>query len=315
MKALWLFWVLLIPGFADSVSSVWHITEENAIVSVEDMPADTIEEDIVTESEGVEDLPLAKTYPLQEAAPHQEVLSYKKGSDNIVKEEPRAEDPVKEGDSVPAQKLQMQRQSEVQIDYLAKGKQFLSGVYRQSAQQRYLLIAGLLSFVSLLFLLFRRKKRKRDAPASELFLHDAQWTRLLESFSRLQGEVHQQFIQRKQNILFNDDFTQYQKAKALIELEKEYTDYEHTYLPKLFSNDFTAFIEAERVLSSRPELHEIIREFIEVTMSERTFTKLQKEHILQNLKNNYRTTKHSWEYDETKMQHRDNEEKAFLLLQ
>jgi hypothetical protein len=356
--------------YADSIQKIWQISSENDIVSVEDMPVktsgsfndndvrlDSANEDIAESEEvqfqngNIEDLPLAKTFPLKErvisprknSLPEQKEFAKKETMQERVSQiqhaiekeiQTKQEEPkVKSKRLVQESKddfLETKRISEknslqhedVKVDHKKSGDMEYKSIYLKLSKyfpnvhtRELYLASGFLFLLVMLFMMIRRKKRYKKLQEEEPLFFEQEWSKKFDRYSTLKGEVHQQFLIRKQNILFNSDFTQYQKAKALLELEKEYTDLEYIYLPKLFGNDFNAFIEAEKVLSSKPELRQMIQEFIEETLTERSFTKVQRDHILRNVKQGYRTSHYNWQFDEIAMQTSKSEEQGAYFLQ
>lgn len=177
-----------------------------------------------------------------------------------------------------------------------------------------ILAGGLLLLALLLIKLLLKRERDGAVHRSPDELQEADlFSGMIETYSQLNGEVHKQFLKRKQNILFNDDFTQYQKAKALLELEKEYTQITYFDLPKLFSTDFDRFTQGHRALSSRPELREVVAEFVSLRLGKSNYTKAQREYIRKNMKNFYNSHQHTWQYEQKMDQKSEEEQKAYLL--
>jgi hypothetical protein len=177
------------------------------------------------------------------------------------------------------------------------------------------ILAGSLLLLLLLSIKLLLGKRSSTPVAKEKVYESntEAFSKMLESYSHLKGDVHKAFLERKQNILFNDDFTQYQKAKALLELENEYTQITYYDLPKLFSDDFDRFTQGHRALSSKPELREIIAEFVHARVAGSNYTKAQRERIEKNMKSFYNSYQHTWQYNEKIEQKSDEEQKAYLL--
>jgi hypothetical protein len=347
MKIVILLLCLYPVCYADSIQKIWQVTPENDIVSVEDIPVETSgfsnESDVLSDSvseNSLEDLPLAKTFPLKETAvtSRQNSISevkesVKKGTmqerisqiqhaieketqkketeqkternTNVVAHETNIKNAFSEIKSITEKNLRQEdvvdSERVVHTEHKSIYLKLLEHIPSVHIREFYIAGSFLLLFI-MFAIFFSRKKGHNKFQKQEPHSFEQEWSKKFDRYFTLKGEVHQQFLIRKQNILFNNDFTQYQKAKALLELEKEYTDLEYIYLPKLFGNDFNAFIDAEKVLSSKPELREMIQEFVEETLEERAFTKIEREHILRNVKHGYRTSHYNWQFDEIAMQ-------------
>ncbi|RUM65474.1 MAG: hypothetical protein DSZ05_06035 [Sulfurospirillum sp.] len=341
MKFIFFIMFIAVCGYADTISKTWHITEENDIVTVEDQPmhyaatrlstemTDAMDTDVadimnsensfyeasspkmqqedlsvkseesfheVSSQQDVRTLPLAVTIPVEEESDYKRL----KAIQNEVEYENLYSD------------QQSQNFSGASPRSLSKLKQF----WGEHSSYNYF-IAGGAVLLSLVPFLFRRRRKKRgvmDREVSPLVPHEGVQKLFLLS-EELRGEVHQQYLTRKQNIIFNSDFTQYQKAKALLELEKEYTDLEHNYLPKLFCDDFDAFFEAESMLLARTELREVIQDFIESTLYHRRFTTHQREKIISKMRSSYRTTHYNWNPDDVALAVEGEDDGRTYLLQ
>jgi len=178
-------------------------------------------------------------------------------------------------------------------------------------------LAAFISLLAILLMLGSRRSRQQDKEAEfdNPVMEDALAAKnMLEQFMALRGEVHMRFLERKQSILFHEEFTPYQKAKALLELEKRYTRLEYIELPKLFSEELETFTQGQRALTAEPELQEITSHFIRTVIQKSDFTKVQKSEILKNLKNHYHTPHHTWDYD-TKVKEKVEASQLDYLLQ
>ncbi len=341
----WLFlWVTL---WGDLPDKIWTSPDMQSIESSEGpvknvIPSDTSEKindtvllkDIPADK-NLDDIPLAKTFPLHpkqselstvservkpvhaeklqkimgKELPKQKRSSHSAATDLHLVEKKASKDTT----IMPQASPQSQRRDSFPVDR-QKLLVFM--------QKHTLLLTTLLSVIGLMLLtgyFLKRRSRRTDGliakslPSGEYDNERDIFSQLLESFSLLKGEVHQRFLQRKQNILFNDDFTHYQKAKALLELEREYTQIEFVELPKLFSTDMARFTEAERNLSAFPELKDLIYDFIESPLHQRQFTKGEKEKMRENMTKFYPSGQHTWQYDANKDTREEKEQTAYLL--
>lgn len=347
MKIILILFVFSIYTYADTIAKVWQISKENDIVNVEDEPVHydstlSAEQKKVSQLTGllhevsnrqdISALPLAKTIPVEQADDTAPVMQKHSDSpeshiDALKKVIASETDSQKEkktktlSDIVVSKKVNsLQAVTDAEFEHEGKIRKivpFLSDVehfFALHSQYYTYLVASIILFFLLLPLLFRRKGSLSKPADTISTVTKSQMQMQLGLFTRLQGEVHQQFLNRKQNIIFNNDFTQYQKAKALLDLEKEYIDLEYNYLPKLFCDDFEAYIEAEAVLLARSELREIIHDFIEATLRERMFTKFQQEQILRKIRSSYRTTHYNWQIEDIVESEQHNQgEHAYLL--
>ncbi len=258
----------------------------------------------------IDDLPLAKTYPVDK--PVKNEITKKKLPANIKEsiDELRKSMPAKvvktgsENDST----LNKYRNSDMKkrqsdFEYYVK---FLQDNPRISL----VLLSSLLSLI-LLFWFFSRGKKSDDE--SDEDIERERLSKMFSEFLNFKGKIHEQFIIRKQNILFNNDFTQYQKAKALLDLEKEYNDLEFFQIAKLLCSDFPQFVKAAEVLTSKPELRDVVSEYIEETMHYRDYTKEQKRILREKIKNYYQTSRHTWEYEKSLETNAKKEQTAYLL--
>ena len=348
MKILFVCILLGAIGWADLPDRVWLMpgaryiqTTETVAVSDDHPGAPVLSE--VPADKNLDDIPLAKTFPIDsEEGDHltsPPVASKQHAVDTAPKEKLHAL-MEKELSKKRAPSQKQDRQTNKSSSGGAEAVRETAPVPSASGSPLPSpLYTGLISFirwvqayafVPILFLLFlglvmsmrqRFRSMRKDSPRFRSQREadegdDSEWetfARLLESFSSLKGEVRQRFLQRKQNILFNDDFTQYQKAKALLELEREYTQIEFIELPKLFSTDIRHFTEAERKLSAYPELRDLIYDFIESPMHQRQFTKSEKEQLRENMPGAFPSAHHTWDYDARKERHDEKEQTAYLL--
>jgi len=354
MKVILILFVFSIYTYADTIAKVWQITKENDIVSVEDEPVrydttlpvqQTDSPDPtgllhdVSDQQDISALPLAKTIPAQQptvTAPVAEkhvpsaqknqdtmqsrvdalkkVIEAQTGSQKEQKSKP-SDIAVSEKVVVPHKTVDTEPKKSNKVSEIVPSLFEAEHFFALPSQHRTYLIAAVVLSLLLLPLLFRRK-RGSSQPADDIVtMTRSQMQTQLGLFARLQGEVHQQFLTRKQNIIFNNDFTQYQKAKALLDLEKEYTDLEYNYLPKLFCDDYEGYIEAEAVLLARSELREVIQDFIEATLPQRAFTKFQREQIFRQIRSGYRTAQYNWQMDDIAQSEQNRQDERAYLLQ
>jgi hypothetical protein len=317
----------------DNISDVTYSDGEEYIVGSE-----------ITPSKNLDDIPLAKTYPatsIEEkviSAPDRE-NAFTKKVDEVVSQikkstvsNNKSQQPVKkEEKKVVLTTKEISNQHAVSTP--SKSEKQIETIPQQHSQMRAdfefqtwitlfkehkmlsAILAGLLLLLFLLSIkLLLEKRSSTPVVKEEVYASNREvFSKMLESYSHLKGDVHKIFLKRKQNILFNDDFTQYQKAKALLELEHEYTQITYYDLPKLFSDDFDRFTEGHRALSSKPELREIIAEFVHARVAGNNYTKAQRERIEKNMKSFYNSYQHTWQYNEKIEQKSDEEQKAYLL--
>lgn len=341
VKIIFILLVFSIYIYADTIAKTWQISEENSIVSVEDEAVhydstlseeqtDTLETasvlHAVSDQQDINALPLAKTIPMRQTDNTDKDADLLQTRVDAIKKIIEAEKSnEKEKTSELAKKVVdksvLRKTIETGLEKSGKSIEFVPSVsdtkyfWGLPSQQRTYLIAGAVLLLLLIPLLFRRKGDVFKQTALMPAVTQSQRQMLPALFIRLQGEVRQQFLTRKQNIIFNSDFTQYQKAKALLDLEKEYIDLEYNYLPKLFCDDYEEYTEAQEVLFARSELREVIQDFIEGTLKERAFTRFQQEQILRKIRTNYRTTHYNWQVDDIvgSKQNNDEDEHAYLL--
>ena len=327
MKIFLIVSVFSIYIYADTIAKMWQISAENGIVSVEDEPvrydstlsAEQTEASVlheVSDRQDISTLPLAKTIPADQpvdASPPDTMQSRVDALKKVIESE-LSDKAVHEKVVVPRKTVEKELEKSSKIGDIVPSLFDAEHFLGLQSQHRTYLIGGTALSLLLLPLLFRRKKDSTKPANLIPTVTRSQMQAQLGLFTRLQGEVHQQFLIRKQNIIFNNDFTQYQKAKALLDLEKEYTDLEYNYLPKLFCDDYEGYVEAEVALLARSELREVIHEFIEATLRERAFTKFQQEQILRQIRSNYRTTHYNWQMDDVvESEQNDEDERAYLL--
>lgn len=285
MKLFFSLLLLIKMGWADQPERIWKTPDAAIIETTETRIAgnDTTEtygmqqkssplQDVPADK-NLDDIPLAKTYPVDavpSATLHPAVTTEKEPA--LPKTERTPPKPLEQkSKSLTNAKLHDTPSTHI-------GKETIA-LFLQKNAIWIALIALIFLALSLLSGLRRRKgKQVRRSQKSAPAFRDSdttqeQFAELLESFSRLKGDVHQRFLLRKQNILFNDDFTYYQKAKALLELEREYTEIEFVALPGLFSPEPARFREAKQKLSSYPELRDLVYDFIESPLHQRCFTK------------------------------------------
>ncbi len=307
MRLFLILFLLYINLHSDSIVKTWQITAENDILTTEDDPFLYAANDVTV---NIDDLPLAKTYPVDKPLP---LKSDKTTQEKI---------PSNIRDSIDELKKSMNPKS---VSELSENKNQIETLKAQQSDFEYYikflednprlsltLLSSLLALV-LLFWFFSRGEKKEDN--SPLEPERERFSKIMSEFLNLKGKIHEQFIIRKQNILFNNDFTQYQKAKALLELEKEYNDLEYFQIAKLLCSDFPQFVKAGEVLTSKPELRDIVSEYIEETMLYRDYTKEQKRILREKLKNFYNTGRHTWEYDEQALEINAKKEQTAYLLQ
>ncbi len=332
MKIFLIVSVFSIYIYADTIAKMWQISAENGIVSVEDEPvrydsrlSSKPKEDServgvlheVSDQQDISTLPLAKTIPAEQSTDtkkHFDTMQSRVDALKKVIESELSDKAVHEKVVVPRKTVEKELEKSSKIGDIVPSLFDEEHFLGLQSQHRTYLIGGTALSLLLLPLLFRRKKDSTKPANLIPTVTRSQMQAQLGLFTRLQGEVHQQFLIRKQNIIFNNDFTQYQKAKALLDLEKEYTDLEYNYLPKLFCDDYEGYVEAEVALLARSELREVIHEFIEATLRERAFTKFQQEQILRQIRSNYRTTHYNWQMDDVvESEQNDEDERAYLL--
>lgn len=349
MKYTLLLAFIYVNIYADTPQKVWIITDENSIQTTEGqisstestqseeyyVEADTTDynpmetETVVNDTSiqyNLEDMPLAKTYPVDEVktVSEKKPLKVSPGSTATANMQQRIDEikkiidaqMQKKYDSKKSKYLQKSERSQSALDTGINTQNIKADEKTDFPDKSTFLyiVSGLgttlLSFI-LYFLLRNQNSRKYEA-VKEKVVSAESFAIQLERFYALKAEVRHQFILRKQNILFNSDFTQYQKAKALIELEKEYTDLEYIYLPKLMSNDFLNFVEGKKQLIERIELRKAVQEFTDSILHKKKFSKMQKEHILNMMKETYNTSNHIWQYDD-KIEQQASIEKSYLL--
>ncbi len=289
-----LFLVLLLLSinlYSDAVEKTWNLVAKND-----------------ASFNNIDDLPLAKTYPVDKPVEKKNIVEKKAPQIDIEK----SIEELKK--SIRTVKKKEQVEKTVQTPTPVKEKNDF-GFYIKFLQDNPRLAFALLGSIATLIFLFwylsSTDKKKEDFgydPENEKFL------KIFSDFLNLKGKVHEQYIIRKQNILFNNDFSQYQKAKALLELEKEYNDLEFFQISKLLSTDFSQLVKAGEVLTSKPELKNIVSEYIEKSIENRDYTKEQKRILRENIKNYYHTPNHIWEYEKS-LETRDKKEQASYLLQ
>ena len=335
---------------ADSLQKVWTTPNSEMIESTEGLvPSERasidaeakIPRETLPQEMNLDDIPLAKLYPVEQPVSRESVASNRPVSfseEGGTESQGRKVEPLKSN----AEKIdRLQKMIEQQVAAKEGKHQPLEHALSDStniesptastnrqasepsrqmllSQQHILwgLLAAFISFLAILLMLGSRRGRQQDKEVEfdNPVMEDALAAKnMLEEFMALRGEVHMRFLERKQNILFHEEFTHYQKAKALLELEKRYTRLEYIELPKLFSEELETFTQGQRALTSEPELQEITSRFIQTVMQKRDFTKAQKSEILKNLKNHYRTPHHTWDYDEKVKEEVEASQMDYLL--
>ncbi len=350
MKWIVLFWLCIVTLYADAPPKLWTtplasaIESSEGIVGSDGAEAPTVDTEAltgdVTVEENLDDIPLAKTYPVDSAprthvAVNEEVHSdFDTKVDRIVEQIQQTPTPAQKRTTPPQRSVENGAKRHVgnsisdpqatETDHPKAPSD--TALWLTLFTSYPLLSAALgLTLVALILLIWRLRAgagagqsaeavpAEAAAPGMPARSGSAGSPSLLIAFNRLRGEVHMAFLERKQNILFNDEFTQYQKAKALIELEKAYAAIEFFDLPELFSDDFGRFTEAQRKLSNKPELRGVIEKFVASVLQQATFTPAQKDIIRKNLQNHYNTHRHRWQYDETLEKKPDEAQTAYLL--
>lgn len=316
--------------YADMPAKIWTITQQNNIESTEDdfVPpavdeqadyADISQEDTLVVDEpalkqsDLEELPLAKTYPLEQSEQitndtsklvHVADASLVLSKDDLAKRVQEIQSVIQQ--SVPKvskeEKIEQKTKPTIQktvpkhdqiMPKLSTHKQSTNSFYSEFIQNRtqimVALFVGIFILLFLLYLLIRSPKKKKvtiDYSKSEI---DDIAAVILERYTNFKGQMHKAFLQRKENIFFHDEFTPYQRAKSTLELEKEYNDLEHIYLPKLFSNDVEKFVNGVEMIACKPELKGMLQDFASQMIEAGRFTKREKAYLEQKITSFYNT--------------------------
>ena len=263
----------------------------------------------------VDDLPLAKTYPADDVISPVPVEPTQVLEDATVLSQDDLQQRVKEIQSViqksvsnSTNKLSQSQQnakaeventiSKVSDNVPVKHLSIDKPVHEENYYLKYLkshpimlaiLVISIISLFGLLYLLFRSPKEKQEFMQYTKPQIDDTAALVLARYTKIKGQMHKAFLQRKENIFFHDEFTPYQRAKATLELEKEYNDLEHVYLPKLFSSDVHTFIEGVETISVRPELKEMLQVFASQMIEAGRFTKNERKFLEQKITAFYHT--------------------------
>ncbi len=296
--------------YADMPSKIWTITPQNNIESTEDEfvpPAvDVVAEavdDVVIQEQSFDELPLAKTYPAtQSEQDRQEIgslvhvadASAVLSKDDLAKRVQEIQSVIEKNVEKPQPKdtktKTINSSVEKQNPTLAMDtedrdkKSFYSEFIQNRLQIMVALAVAVVILFFVLYLLIRSPKKKNvtlEYTKSEI---DDIAAVILERYTNIKGQMHKAFLQRKENIFFHDEFTPYQRAKSTLELEKEYNELEHIYLPKLFSNDVDKFVNGVEMIASKQELKEMLRGFATQMIEAGRFTKREKEYLQQKIK-------------------------------
>ncbi len=311
--------------YADMPAKIWTITPQNNIESTEDdfVPpvadeqsnyTDMSQEETIAVDEpfvnqkDIEELPLAKTYPLTQSEQstndtsklvHVADASLMLSKDDLAKRVQEIQSVIQQ--SVPKvskdekikQKTKPIISKTVPKDDQIMTKQSTHSFYSEFIQNRtqimVALFVGIGILLFLLYLLIRSPKKKKvtiDYSKSEI---DDIAAVILERYTNFKGQMHKAFLQRKENIFFHDEFTPYQRAKSTLELEKEYNDLEHIYLPKLFSNDVEKFVNGVEMIACKPELKGMLQDFASQMIEAGRFTKREKAYLEQKITSFYNT--------------------------
>ena len=325
MRSILLLVVFVYTLYADMPQKVWTTASIHDIESTEDdfvpppVDVDTqyisrAEETslnnpfVTTSTTSVDDLPLAKTYPADEVVISQVPAEPTQVVENAtVLSQDDLQQRVKEIQSVIQKSVshttnnvavKEKKVPEVTNDMLPKQESLDRLVNKENYYLQYLknhpkilavLVTSMIALFGLLYLLFRAPKEKQEFMQYTKPQIDDTAALVLARYTKIKGEMHKAFLQRKENIFFHDEFTPYQRAKATLELEKEYNDLEHVHLPKLFSNDVHTFIDGIETISIRPELKEMLQVFASQMIEAGRFTKNERKFLEQKVNAFYHT--------------------------